>query len=92
MIGGPVVRTISGSDARNSITGRANYLIDETDHVVSGTTYPARATKDQDDEIKYQAILIADHIDPIAEQALPKNYPVTQTNSAVRQTNSGNVA
>jgi hypothetical protein len=59
---------------------------------VIGTNYPARKTRYHDDEIKYQAILIADHIDQIADQALPTDYPVAQTNSDARQTNSGVVA
>jgi hypothetical protein len=45
----------------------------------------------QDNEIEYHVILIADHIDQIAEQARPTDYPVTQMNSDARQTNSEDV-
>ena len=37
VLGCPVVLPISGSDARNSITGGANYLIDQTNYGMSGT-------------------------------------------------------
>jgi hypothetical protein len=87
VIGGPVVRIISGSDARNSINGGANYLIDQTDYVMSETNYPGRVTQDHDDQINYRAIVIGDHITPIAEPALPISSAIDQRNSVARRTN-----